>query len=226
MKIYFPSIKDILINNQLIRGRLCLTQADIQKLYLAKYKQNQKIQRNLHKEKQSVKASLYQIKTLKSELKYSEESIQKAFYPSTKNIALLYKYIGKHYYIKARIYWQGQQREVQVGSIPIVLDIMQTMLGQGYLQDISVPESGNMTWNQFKNKPGLIDATKEIAALKFQEYIIRKLLTDGIDKIEPRRKGKSNDEKLQTALLVEKNKNEVSDNKKYEWYEKWRRNNL
>ena len=38
--------------------------------------------------------------------------------------------------------------------------------------------------------------------------------------------GKNNDEKLQTALLVEKNKNEVSDNKKYEWYAKWRRNNL
>ena len=51
-----------------------------------------------------------------------------------------------------------------------------------------------MTWDQFKNKSSLIDATKQIAALKFQEYIIRKLLTDGIDKIELRVKDKSNDE--------------------------------
>ena len=226
MDISLPSIKHILINNQLIRGRLCLRQADITKLYLETFKQNQKIQRNLSKEKKSMKASLDQIKNLKSELKYCEESLQKAFYPSTKNIALLYKNIGNHYYIKARIYWQGQQREVQVGSINIVLDIIQKMLDQGYLQDISVPKSGNMTWNQFKNKASLIDAAKEIAALKFQEYIIRKLLTEDTDKIEPGVKNKSNDEKLEIALPVEKNKNEVSSNKKYEWYAKWRNNNL
>ena len=226
MDISLSLIKDILINNQLIRGRLRLTQADIQKLYLAKFKKNQKIQRNLSKEKKSMKASLDQIKNLKSELKYCEESLQKAFYPSTKNIALLYKNIGNHYYIKARIYWQGQQREVQVGSIPIVLDIIQKMLDQGYLQNISVPKSGNMTWDQFKNKASLIDAAKEIAALKFQEYIIRKLVTEDIDWIEPGVKYKSNDEKLETALPDGKKQNELSSNKKYEWYEKWRRNNL
>ena len=226
MDISLPPIKDILINNTLIRGRLHLTQADIQKLYLSKIKQNQKIQRNLSKEKKSVKASLDQIKNLKSKLRYGEESLQKAFYPSTKNIALLYKNIGNHYYIKARVYWQGQQREVQVGSIPIVLDIIQTMLDQEYLQDISVPKSGNMTWGQFKNKPRLIYATKEIAALKFQEYIIRKLLIEDIDKIEQRGKDKSNDEKLETVLSVEKKQNELSSNKQYEWYAKWRKNNL
>jgi len=226
MDISLPSIKDILKNNQLIRGRLRLTPADIQKLYLSKFKQNQQIHKELSKAKNIVKSSLDQIKNLKSELQYCEESLQKAFYPSAKNIALLYKNIGNHYYIKARIYWQGQQREVQVGSIPIVLDIIQKMLDQGYLHDISVPKSGSMTWNQFKNKANLTDATKEIAALKFQEYIIRKLLTKDIDKIEPRGKDKNNDEKLETALPVEKNKNEVSSNKKYEWYAKWRNNNL
>ena len=226
MDISSPSIKDILINNQLIRGRLCLTQSDIKKLYLSKFKQNQKIQRNLSKEKESVKASLDQIKNLKSELKYCEESLQKAFYPSAKNIALLYKNIGNHYYIKARIYWQGKQREVQVGSILIVLDIIQKMLDQGYLQDISAPKSDNMTWDQFKNKASLIDATKQIAALKFQEYIIRKLLIEDIDKIEQRGKDKSNDEKLETVLSVEKKQNELSSNKQYEWYAKWRKNNL
>ena len=226
MDISSPSIKDILINNQLIRGRLCLTQADIKKLYLAKFKQNQKIQRNLSKEKESVKVSLDQIKNLKSELKYCEESLQKAFYPSAKNIALLYKNIGNHYYIKARIYWQGKQREVQVGSIPIVLDIIQKMLDQGYLQDISVPKSGYITWDQFKNKTSLIDATKEIAALKFQEYIIRKLLTEDINKIELKGKDKSNDEKLETAFPIEKKQNELASNKEYELYAKWRRNNL
>ena len=226
MDFSLPPIKDILTNNKIIGGRLKLSSADIQKLYHAKAKQNQNIQLELSNKKNILKSSLSQISYLKSELKYCEESLQKAFHPSSENIALLYKNIGNHYYIKARIYWQGQQREVQVGSMPIVLDIIQKMLDQGYLQDISVPKSGNLTWNQFKNKTSLIDATKEIAALKFQEYIIRKLLTDDIDKIKPRDKDKNNDEKLKTELPMEKKQNEVSGNKKYEWYAKWRNNNL
>ena len=105
-------------------------------------------------------------------------------------------------------------------------EIIQKLLDHGYFKDISVPKSGNMTWNQFKNKASLIDATKEIAALKFQEYIIRKLLAEDTDKIEPRGKDNIYDEKLETTLPIEKNKNEASTNIKYEWYAKWRRNNL
>ena len=173
-----------------------------------------------------VKSSLGQIKKLKSKLKYYEETFQKAFYPSTNNIALLYKNIGNHYYIKARIYWQGQQREVQVGSIPIVLDIIQKMLDQGYLQDISVPKSGYITWDQFKNKTSLIDATKEIAALKFQEYIIRKLVTDDTVMNDKESFDKSDNTKLAPSMLLEKNRKDDSDDDQYEWYTKWRRNNL
>ena len=226
MDISLPSIKDILINNQLIRGRLRLTQADIQKLYLAKFKKNQKIQRNLSKEKKSMKTSLNQIKNLKSELKYCEGTIQKCFHPSTENIALQYKNIGNNYYIKARFYWKGQQREVQVGSIPIVLEIMKKMLAQGYLQDISVPKYGQMTWEQFIKRTNLVEGTKKIAALKFQEYIIRKLVIDDIDTNGKDGIEKSTNEKLVTVRPVEKNREQDRTNKKYEWYTKWRRNNL
>ena len=128
MNIPIPSIKNILTNNQLIRGRLCLSHVDIQKLYHLQLKQNHKIQIELSKEKNIVKSSLDQIKNLKSQLKYCEETLQKAFQPSTDNISLLYKKVGNHYYIKARFYWQGMQREVQVGSIPNVLEIIQEML--------------------------------------------------------------------------------------------------
>ena len=226
MSISLSTIKNILTNNQLIRGRLHLSPEDIQKLYRSKIKQHQKIQNRLAHNKNIVASSLEQIKNLKSELKYCEETLQKAFHPSTKNISLLYKNLGHHCYIKARFYWQGKQREVQVGSIPIVLGIMKKMLAQGYLQDISVPKSGQMTWEQFIKRTNLVEGTKKIAALKFQEYIIRKIVIDDID--TNRRGGieKSTNEKLVTVFPVEKNREEDRTNKKYEWYTKWRRNNL
>ena len=226
MDISSSTITTILTNNRLIKGRLHLTQARLKWLYRKQLKHNEKIQQALAKEKRVVKSSLDRIKNLKSELKYCEGTIQKCFHPSTENIALQDKNIGNNYYIKARFYWKGQQREVQVGSIPIVLEIMKKMLAQGYLQDISVPKSGQMTWEQFIKRTNLVEGTKKIAALKVQEYIIRKLVMDDID--TNRRGGidKSTNEKVVTVRPVEKNREQDRTNKKYEWYTKWRRNNL
>ena len=176
MDVSSSIITTILINNRLIKGRLRLTPARLKWLYRKQLKHNENIQQALAKEKNVVKSSLDRIKNLKSELKYCEGTIQKGFHPSTENIALQYKNIGNNYYIKARFYWKGQQREVQVGSIPIVLEIMKKMLAQGYLQDISVPKSNQMTWEKFIKRTNLVEGTKKIAALKFQEYIIRKLV--------------------------------------------------
>ena len=214
------------MNNQLIRGRLILTQADIQKLYRKKIKQNQQIQKELSKEKNVVKFSLEQIKNLKTELKYYEETFQKAFYPSNENISLLYKKIGHHYYIKARFYWNGQQREVQLGSIPIVLNIIKKMLDRGYLKDISIPKSDQMTWGQFKKRSYLLDATRQIAALKFQEYIIRKLLLMDIDQSETGALDKINIVKPSKKNKVKNNDGDYSDEVKLKWYLQWKKNNL
>ena len=219
-------IKEILIKNQLIRGRLSLTPAEIQKLYRTKLRQNQKIQIELSKKKDIVTSSLNQIKNLKSELKYCEETLQKAFQPSTENISLIYKNISNNFYIKARFYWQGEQREVQVGSIPIVLDMIQRMLGQKYLQNIIVQKAGQMTWEQFKNKANLVKATKEIAALKFQEYIIRKLSVEDMEEcVQGDMQKRTNKEPeitshLHTSVFEKKEKGE------FDWYVQWRNNNL
>ena len=226
MSISLSTIKNILTNNQLIRGRLHLSPEDIKKLYRSKIKQHQKIQNRLTHNKNIVDSSLEQIKNLKSELKYCEETLQKAFHPSTKNISLLYKNLGHHCYINARFYWQGQQREVQVGSIPLVLDIIRKMLDQEYLHDIPLPKSFQMTWKQFKNKTRLIDSTKEIAALKFQEYIIRKLSAEKMDLFEKADLNKRNNKKPAITSQDENYQGESPEKEKFEWYVKWRNNNL
>ena len=226
MKLSLDSIKNILTKNQLIRGRLQLTTSEIQKIYRVQLQHNLKIHKELSNKDKIVEASLDQIKKLKSELKYSEETLQKAFKPTTDNIALLYKNIGNNYYIKARFYWQGKQREVQVGSIPSVLNIIRKMLDQGYLKNISVLKSNHMTWKQFKDKPNLIEATKEIATLKFQEYIIRKLLEEGTKHFEKGDLNKSNNEKKTRTQPIKKYASEYNEDETIEWYVQWKKNNL
>ena len=121
------TINKIIKNNQLIKGRLGLSLTDIRRLYRSKMLQNQKIRKKITFNEKNMKSQLEKNRKLGSELKYLEETVQKAFHPSIKNISLLYKVMGNKEYIKARFYWEGRQREVQVGSIPIVLDIVSNM---------------------------------------------------------------------------------------------------
>ena len=44
--------------------------------------------------------------------------------------------MGDAFYIKARFYWEGKQREVQVGSILNVLNIINTMISKNMLDGL------------------------------------------------------------------------------------------
>ena len=100
------------------------------------------------------------------------------------------------------------------------------MLDNGYLQDISLPKSGQMTWEQFKNKAKIIDATKEIAALKFQEYIIRKLSAEDTDQFGKVNLKKRINKKQAKATQSEKYEGEYIEKGEFDWYVQWRKNNL
>ena len=122
------SIKEFLIQNKLIRGRISLNVDEIQKIYQRRHKEVQKIRKTISNHEENIDSILIEIKKLRFKLKYCEETINKAFYPSIENISLIYKKSGKHYYIKARFYWEGTQREVQVGTIAIVLRNIHLMI--------------------------------------------------------------------------------------------------
>ena len=216
------SIKNILINNRLVKGRLSLSIINIQKIYKVNQKLNDKIEVALKKEDKAISSALFRIKKLKVELHNVQETLQKAFQPSNSNISLLYKSVGKNKYVKARFYWHGKQREVQIGSFDVIIFIINEMMKSGYLNNISIRNSDKMTWEKFNKNPELVMATKEIAALKFQEYVLRKLYNESQE--NDVMKDGSNNKTVEKPSEYEKAFN-IDDNK-YDWYEKWREKNL
>ena len=103
---------------------------------------------------------------------------------------------------------------------------MRKMLTHGYLQDISVPKSDKMTWEKFARNIDLIETTKKIAALKFQEYIIRKLSVEGTNRFGKDDLGKKNKKKSIKTSWTEKYEDESKEKEKFDWYVQWRNNNL
>ena len=218
MKSLSNLMKSILINNKLINGRLNMSISDMQMLLKSKQKINEKLQNELEKEEKKIKEASFKIKKIKLDLRKNQETLQKAFDPPYDNISLLYKKVGKNKYVKARFYWHGQQREVQIGSFKIILSIIEEMVKAGYLKNIEILNPDQLTWKGFNQNNKLVMATKQIAALKFQEYVLRKILNENNEK--------NMDEKKEVLTSFEIEEKLNNNDEKYDWYEKWREENL
>ncbi|MBC8256780.1 MAG: hypothetical protein H8E85_05660 [Candidatus Marinimicrobia bacterium] len=230
-----PLFNEILENNQLIKGRLNVNRGDLEKLYQALQKDSDRLKRKQIRQEEIIQSTLVNRNEIKVKIKRNFESIQKSFHPSSEKISLLYKKMGDAFYIKARFYWEGKQREVQVGSIPIVLEIINTMISNNMLDGLKPIRAKRLTWNEIKRRANLIIGIKKIASLKSQEYILRKLMLERLNLLES--KDTVIKEENKTSEIIKENsssptkyKTESDKVKDLEdgdnWYDKWRKENL
>jgi len=198
----------------------------LEKLYQSLQRDNNRLKKKQAHQEEIIKANITERNKINSQIKRNSESVQKSFYPSTNKISLLYKKQGEFYYVKARFYWGGKQREVQVGSIPNVIEIINTMIGTKLLPGVKIIKVKKLTWEQINKRPILIDAIKEIASLKAQEYILRRLIHDKLNIVDENIRLDTEE----NSHLVTKHdpvyEEEDESEEGIEWYKKWRRDNL
>jgi hypothetical protein len=230
-----PLFTKILGNNQLINGRLNADKSDLEKLFMVLQKDSERLIRKQARQEEIIKSSISKRNEIKLQIKRNSESIQKSFHPSNEKISLLYKKMGDVFYIKARFYWEGKQREVQVGSIPTVLEIINTMISNKLLKGLKPVRAKKLTWNEIKKRSHLMNGIKKMASLKSQEYILRKLMFNKLNIIgskdistidkdqtpEITRDNSQNPENYKSET-VEVTEVEDGDN----WYDRWRKDNL
>ena len=220
---------EILEKNQLVNGRLNVNKADLEKLYRALKKDKDGLKKKQERQEEIIKANITERNKIHSQIKRNSESVQKSFYPSTNKISLLYKKQSEFHYVKARFYWGGKQREVQVGSIPNLIKIINTMVVNKLLPGVKIIKVKKLTWEQINKRPILIDAIKEIASLKAQEYILRRLMHEKLNIVDEMdeniildTEGNSHFDTKHEPVYKEEDESEEG----IEWYKKWRRDNL
>ena len=196
-------------------------------------KDDELLENKLSRHEKLIRTQISKRNAIKLERKRNYETLQKSFYPTINNVSLLYKKQGESYYIKARFYWGSKQREVQVGSIPIIIEIINNLIVNKIMTDIKQIKTTSITWEQINKCPALINAIKYIASLKAQEYILRRLLSDKIDLMNKREAHdkenfKVNVEEMQSdSEDINTSFEEHEENVKgVQWYERWRRDNL
>ena len=164
-------------------------------------------------------------KALESELRTLRADIEIAFGTREINVSLLHKRAGGASYIKGRCWWHGKQREVQIGSIPAVLDQINTMIRQGEYGDLKIVENGNLSWGELKSDEALVEAVKDIGRARLRKYIIKKLLSEHMDLGH-------DDEVLGPIPDEHDSGHDISSHQDVieaytdDWYVQWRRENL
>tara|TARA_B100000029_G_scaffold73997_1_gene65719 strand:- start:7475 stop:8164 length:690 start_codon:yes stop_codon:yes gene_type:complete len=217
--------KNIIDNNQLINGKLNLSYRELEKLYFSLKKKEARYKDRLTRKYELIQSNLDEISNLKNEIKYIKESINKITNLPQNKIALLYKKLGNNNYVKARIYWNGKQREVQVGTISNILRLIPKIKSKINF-DTSTIIKENISWEKIKKEPQLIELIKFIASLKFQEYLIRKL-KDINNKKSIKTKSEQNKVKENDFIDTDINKDYIeSSDDLSKWYINWREKNL
>ena len=229
MKISASFFNEIIEKNKIIKGRLTFNKTDLEGLYLALEKDNNRLKKKQARYEEVIKSNITKRNKINSQVKRNSESVQKSFFPSTNKISLLYKKQGEFYYVKARFYWGGKQREVQVGSIPNIIEIINTMIVKKLLPGVKIIKVKKLTWEQINKRPLLIDAIKEIASLKAQEYLLRRLMHDKlyiVDEIDENIRLDTQEISHFDAKYEPVYGEDDESEEGIEWYKKWRRNNL
>ena len=233
MGISVPLFNKILETNHLVKGRLSVKDSDLKKIYLALQKDDELFRNKLSHHEKIIKTQINKRNAIKIERKRNNETLQKSFYPNTNKVSLLYKKQGESRYIKARFYWGNKQREVQVGSIPIVIEIINNLIVNKILIDIKQIKTTNIPWEQINKRPEVINAIKVIATLKAQEYILRRLLAAKLKVIEEIDEHDKNEFQVEVEEMKDtatennfQNEENIKEIEGVEWYEKWRRENL
>ncbi len=108
-------------------------------------------------------------KGLEADLKTLQADIDIAVHGMSMNVSLLHKTISGTAYIKARCWWHGRQREVQVGTIPAVLERIKTLAA-----DAKVP-AADIGWDALKDNTEIVKIIKRMAREKLRHYIVRRL---------------------------------------------------
>ena len=77
---------EILEKNQLIKGRLNFNKTDLEKLYQALEKDNNRLKKKQARQEEIIKANITERNKINSQIKRNSESVLKSFYPSTNKI--------------------------------------------------------------------------------------------------------------------------------------------
>ena len=166
-----------------------------------------------------------------NDLKKTEDEIKrttarlKNIIHDDKHISISMKKQKSKRYIKGRFWWEGKQRDVQIGSEKTILSLLNNLKKSKIIKGLKINNGKKLNWQFIQEDKKLNEAVQTIGKIKATGYILKKVNGEDIlykqsSLVED---NKNNQKKIAINPLpiIEKNKNINMD-----WYAEWKDENF
>ena len=160
-----------------------------------------------------------------SDLKNTENEIKKIneklgyIIKNDKQISISLKKQKSKQYIKGRFWWEGKQRDVQIGSEKSVLRFLRVLEKNQVIKKLKLKKDSDLDWNTIQKNKHILEAIQKIGGIKAAGYILNKV-----------KENNSKTNKEIGKIVKQKSTNPFSSVKKQkkelDWYESWKNENF
>jgi len=144
---------------------------------------------------------------------------------SDKQVSISLKKQQSNQYIKGRFWWEGKQRDVQIGSEKTIISILDTLKENKLIDRVKVKRGQKFKWKYFQKDKKIADAVQMVGRIKAAGYILNKLIKEG--SLDPLKTGS------EKPMVPDKKKRPVTastivetENMNIDWYDGWKNKNF
>ena len=144
---------------------------------------------------------------------------------SDKQVSISLKKQQSNQYIKGRFWWEGKQRDIQIGSEKTIISILDTLRENKLIYRVKVKRDQKFNWKYFQKDKKIADAVQMVGRIKAAGYILNKLIKEG--SLVPLKTG------TEKSMIPAEKKRPVTasiivetENMNIDWYDGWKNKNF
>ena len=142
-----------------------------------------------------------------------------------KHVSISLKKQKTKQYVKGRFWWEGKQRDVQIGSEKTIITLLKNLRKNQLIKGLKLKNDTNLSWKFIQKSKKLIDAIKTIGGIKVTGYVLNKVKEEGSYPMNSS-KGDENYDRLEKKVLITSRSVKKEKRMDMDWYEEWKNENF
>jgi hypothetical protein len=165
-----------------------------------------------------------------SDLKKTENDIKQTnsrlnlILKQDKSVSISKKKHKSNYYIKGRFWWEGKQRDVQIGSRKTLIKLIEKLKKKKLFDELKLKNFQKLNWNLIQKDKNLNTAVQKIGEIKVSGYILKKISEEF--KLSKKKNKVGSKSKYQQDESSKTHIESMENNIDLTWYKDWKVKNF
>ena len=164
------------------------------------------------------------LKRTEDEIKRTKERLD-IIIRNDKHVSISLKKQKKKQYVKGRFWWEGKQRDVQIGSEKTIITLLKNLKKNQLIRGLTLKHGINLSWKFIQTDQELTDAVRTIGGIKVTGYILNKVKKEGSYTMNSPKEDENYDH-IEKNVLIHSRPMKKEKSMEMDWYEEWKNENF